>query len=163
MDHSFLTGGCWDQICLNISDIGVINFPAATGVYMELDGAVVVNKYTLRETSAINFAKLMLNKDNVYSTGLDGIYKFFYMGKDIEKNKGYNNWGDDQKKYFSLLEDIYSHTGIYTYNYYDFMTYFREELLNSFYSGDLSPDQTAKAIVNYIEYTYFGVVCIENL
>ncbi|NLE14083.1 MAG: carbohydrate ABC transporter substrate-binding protein [Clostridiales bacterium] len=137
------------------SDIGVINFPAATGVYMELDGAVVVNKYTLRETSAINFAKLMLNKDNVYSTGLGGIYKFFYMGKDIEKNKGYNNWGDDQKKYFSLLEDIYSHTGIYTYNYYDFMTYFREELLNSFYSGDLSPDQTAKAIVNYIEYTYF--------
>ncbi len=151
----------FDSFVLGLTSIsypenGVVNLPVQGKIHVELDGCAFVNKFSSNKLEYIyDFITLMTEEENLYSSGLNGIYKFVLLGRNIEKNNGYASWGDDQKKYFGVLEDIYKNAYVFTYDYHEFMDYFRDNLMLEFISGKIDTEQTADAIIEYIGYTYF--------
>lgn len=135
---------------------GIFCDPSEQITHVVLHGLAMINRYAANIDLAYDFIAFMTEEEFLYSTNMSGgIYRFTLLGNQPEKNTIYSSLSPDKRALFSVLPQLFENACIFTYDYTLLSAYILDNLLEDFYSGKLSPDDMAKNIITFVEYTYF--------
>ncbi len=151
---SALTGGVAPGTVNEYPENGLaIRFAYDNVIYQTISEIMLANPYSDNQDAIEKFMELLTSEEIIYDMN---IYMGALLGKDLSKYSRYDVWTEAEINYLERLPAIYKHSKVYTVSMDDIEKYIEEEILEDFYTGKISPENAAKKICDYVEYTYFG-------
>lgn len=138
------------------SGIKAISYPTRSGYsYLPVNVTLMMNRNSAAKNEAAELLAEIASEENIYN---QKVFENCILGKDVTKNSNYNEWSEGDIELIKFAGDIYANSKLLTVGtraQSAFLLFDDNAPLADMFDGIITPEEAAKRICDYVNYTYF--------